>query len=77
MTISLIGFAVLLGLIFLGVPLGFALLAVGLVGFAWIRADMVGQALVSRGEAGLVLNARAVNGALVMAGQQMFDQVTS
>lgn len=77
MTVSLIGFAVLLGLIFLGVPLGFALIAVGLVGFAYVRADMVGQALVSWGDAGLALNARAVNGALVMAGQQMFDQVTN
>jgi C4-dicarboxylate transporter, DctM subunit len=77
MTISLIGFAVLLGLIFLGVPLGFALIFVGLVGFAWVRADMVGQALVTWGDGGLALNARAVNGALVMAGQQMYDQVTS
>lgn len=77
MTISLIGFAVLLLLIFLGVPLGFALIFVGLVGFAWVRADMVGQALVTWGDGGLALNARAVNGALVMAGQQMYDQVTS
>jgi C4-dicarboxylate transporter, DctM subunit len=77
MTVSLIGFAILLGLIFLGVPLGFALILVGLVGFAWVRADMVGQALVSWGDAGLALNARAVNGALVMAGQQMYDQVTN
>ena len=77
MTVSLIGFAVLLALIFFGVPLGFALIAVGLVGFAWVRADMVGQALLTWGEGGLALNARAVNGALVMAGQQMFDQVTN
>ncbi|MDX5356403.1 MAG: TRAP transporter large permease [Rhodobacterales bacterium] len=77
MTISLIGFAVLLGLIFLGVPLGFALIFVGLVGFAVVRADMVGQALVTWGGAGLSLNARAVNGALVMAGQQMHDQVSN
>lgn len=77
MTISLIGFAVLLGLIFLGVPLGFALIFVGLVGFAVVRADMVGQALVTWGGAGLALNARAVNGALVMAGQQMHDQVSN
>ena len=77
MTISLVGFAVLLGLIFFGVPLGFALILVGLVGFAIVRADMVGQALMTWGDAGLALNARAVNGALVMAGQQMYDQVTS
>ena len=77
MTVSLIGFVVLLGLIFLGVPLGFALIFVGLVGFAFVRADMVGQALVTWGDAGLALNARAVNGALVMAGQQMYDQVSN
>ncbi|MEZ5796650.1 MAG: TRAP transporter large permease [Paracoccaceae bacterium] len=76
MITSIIGFAVLLVLIFLGVPLGFALMFVGLVGFAWVRADMVGQALVSWGDAGLELNMRAVNGALVMTGQQMYDQVT-
>jgi tripartite ATP-independent transporter DctM subunit len=49
---------------------------VGLVGFAYVRADMVGQALVSWGEAGLEFNLRAINGALVMTGQQMYDQVT-
>jgi len=77
MIVSLIGFAVLLALIFLGVPLGFALILVGLVGFAYVRADMVGQALVSWGDAGLEFNARAINGALVMTGQQMYDQVTA
>jgi tripartite ATP-independent transporter DctM subunit len=49
---------------------------VGLVGFAYVRADMVGQALISWGEAGLEFNFRAINGALVMTGQQMYDQVT-
>lgn len=77
MTISLIGFGVLLVAIFAGVPLGFALMFVGLVGFAYVRADMVGQALISWGDAGLALNFRAINGALVMTGQQMYDQVTS
>jgi C4-dicarboxylate transporter DctM subunit len=76
MIISIIGFAALLVLIFLGVPLGFALMFVGLIGFAYVRADMVGQALISWGEAGLEFNARAINGALVMTGQQMYDQVT-
>jgi tripartite ATP-independent transporter DctM subunit len=76
MIVSLIGFAVMLLLIFLGVPLGFALMFVGLVGFAYVRADMVGQALISWGEAGLEFNMRAINGALVMTGQQMYDQVT-
>lgn len=77
MIISLIGFAALLALIFLGVPLGFALMFVGLIGFAYVRADMVGQALISWGDAGLEFNMRAINGALVMTGQQMFDQVTA
>ena len=76
MIVSLIGFAVMLVLIFSGVPLGFALMIVGLVGFAYVRADMVGQALISWGEAGLEFNTRAINGALVMTGQQMYDQVT-
>lgn len=77
MIISLIGFAAPLALIFLGVPLGFALMFVGLAGFAYVRADMVGQALISWGEAGMEVNMRAINGALVMTGQQMFDQVTA
>jgi len=43
MIISLIGFAALLALIFLGVPLGFALMFVGLIGFAYVRADIGGS----------------------------------
>lgn len=77
MGISLVRFAVLLAMIFVGVPLGFALILVGLVGFAFVRADLVGQALISWGGAGLEFNARAVNGALALVGQQMYDQVTS
>lgn len=77
MTLSLIGFAVLLGLSFLGVPLGFALILTGVVGFAWARADLVGQTLVSIGDAGLELNMRAVNAALSMSGQQIFDVASS
>ncbi|WBU59281.1 TRAP transporter large permease [Paracoccus albus] len=77
MTLSLIGFAVLLALCFFGVPLGFALILTGVAGFAWARADMVGQALVSFGDGGLELNMRAVNAALSMSGQQMFDVASS
>ncbi|MCW1933768.1 TRAP transporter large permease [Pararhodobacter zhoushanensis] len=77
MIVSLIGFAVLLLMIFVGVPLGFALMFVGVIGFAYVRADMVGQALMSWGDGGLVFNMRAINGALVMTGQQMYDQVAS
>ncbi|WP_127110865.1 TRAP transporter large permease [Pararhodobacter zhoushanensis] len=77
MIVSLIGFAVLLLMIFVGVPLGFALMFVGVIGFAYVRADMVGQALLSWGDGGLEFNMRAINGALVMTGQQMYDQVAS
>ncbi len=37
MTLALIGFASVLALAFIGVPLGFAMLGVGFVGFAYIR----------------------------------------
>lgn len=37
MTLSLIGFAILLGIAFLGFPLGFVMMAVGFFGFAYIR----------------------------------------
>jgi len=77
MIASLVGFVILLAIVFAGVPLGFALIIVGVAGFAWVRADMVGQALISWGEAGLVLNWRASNAAMAMAGQQMFDVATS
>ncbi|MFV0382768.1 TRAP transporter large permease [Paracoccus sp. (in: a-proteobacteria)] len=77
MTLSLIGFAVLLAMAFLGVPLGLSLIAVGVIGFAWARADMVNQALFSWGDAGFEINARAFNAAYAMAGQQMFDVATS
>ncbi len=77
MTLSLIGFVVLLALSFLGVPLGFALILTGVAGFAWARADLVGQTLISVGDAGLEVNTRAINAALSMSGQQMFDVASS
>jgi tripartite ATP-independent transporter DctM subunit len=77
MTLSLIGFAVLLLMAFAGVPLGMALIIVGVAGFAIARADMVGQALIWWGDGGLEYNARAVNAAVSMAGQQMFDVSTN
>ena len=46
MILSLIGFAVLLLLAFIGIPLGFALILVGTLGFAIARADLIGQALI-------------------------------
>ncbi|GLT10954.1 C4-dicarboxylate ABC transporter permease [Sulfitobacter porphyrae] len=77
MILSLIGFVVLLALAFVGVPLGFSLILVGVVGFAIARADMVGQALIWWGDGGLEVNARAFNAAFSMAGQQMFDVSTN
>ena len=48
---SIIGFGALFALAFLGVPLGFALLIVGLIGFAFLRGltpavAMSGQQIV-------------------------------
>jgi len=77
MILSLIGFAVLLALSFAGVPLGFALIIVGVAGFAWARADLTGSSLISWGEAGFEVNQRALNAAFSMAGQQTFDVATT
>ena len=77
MTLSLIGFAVLLGMAFVGVPLGFALIIVGVIGFAWARADLTGASLISWGDAGFEVNQRALNAAYSMAGQQIFDVATT
>lgn len=77
MILSLYGFAALLALCFMGIPLGFALIITGLAGFAWARADMVGQTLIMAGDAGWELNMRAINAALSMSGQQMFDVASS
>lgn len=51
MTASFIGFAVLLGIAFLGFPLGFSMMMVGFVGFAMLRGwdpafEMVGQQII-------------------------------
>lgn len=77
MIVSLIGFVVLLTMSFAGVPLGFSLVIVGVIGFAWARADLTGQALLSWGETGLDVNMRALNAAFSMAGQQTFDVATT
>lgn len=60
MLVSLAGFAVLLAIAFLGLPLGFSMMLVGFVGFASIRG--VGPALetVSQQILGLALNANFV-----------------
>lgn len=48
MTTALIGFAVVLALGFIGVPLGVAMLATGLAGFAWLRGLEPALALLSQ-----------------------------
>ena len=45
MTLSLVGFAILMFIAFLGFPLGFAMMLVGFVGFAIVRGT--GPALVT------------------------------
>ena len=60
MTLSLIGFAALLVIAFLGFPLGFSMMLVGFVGFAYVRG--MGPALesVSQQILDLALNANFV-----------------
>ncbi len=47
MTISLLAFAVLLGLSFVGIPLAYATLAVGFFGFWYVRGDFFGAVILS------------------------------
>jgi len=44
---SLVGFAAILGLSFLGIPLAYATLAVGFVGFWYVRGDINGAIILS------------------------------
>ena len=74
---SAIGFAAVLLLALLGVPLGLALILVGVIGFAAIRADMVGQALIAIGHGGIAVDWVNLSAGLTMAGQQMFDVSTN
>ena len=48
MEVSLIGFAVLLFIVFLGLPLGFAMMLVGVAGFAFVRNLNGGLAMSSQ-----------------------------
>lgn len=77
MIISAVGFASVLALAFAGVPLGIALLLVGIVGFAVARASLLGQPLVSVREAGLSVDWMQFNAAFVTTGQQIFDAATN
>jgi tripartite ATP-independent transporter DctM subunit len=74
---STIGFAVVLALALAGVPLGFALILVGAVGFAMLRSAMVGGSLVRFSDSGLTVDWTSLSGGLAMAGQQMFDVSTN
>ena len=56
MQAAAIGFVTVLVLALAGIPLGFALILVGIVGFAAMRAGMVGGALVQFGGAGLSID---------------------
>ncbi len=60
MVISLIGFAILLGIAFFGLPLGFSMMLVGFVGFAFIRGMGPALETVSQQILGLALNANFV-----------------
>jgi tripartite ATP-independent transporter DctM subunit len=74
---AIIGFAVVLALALAGIPLGFALILVGIVGFAAMRSGMVGKALIQLDGAGLSVDWPSLSAGLAMAGQQMFDISTN
>jgi len=56
MTASLIGTAALLGLLFTGVPLGFAMLVVGFVGYVLLRNSIAAMEMVSQQILEIALN---------------------
>ena len=60
MVLSLIGFAVLLAIAFFGFPLGFSMMFVGFVGFAYIRGTIPALEMVSQQILDLALNANFV-----------------
>jgi len=77
MLASSFGFGAVLLLALLGVPLGFSLILVGIIGFAALRAAMVGQSLIAIGHGGLSIDWTSLSAGLTMAGQQMFDISTN
>jgi tripartite ATP-independent transporter DctM subunit len=77
MVTSIIGFAIVLALALAGAPLGFVLILVGAIGFAFVRSTMVGGALIGWGAAGPTIDWASLSGGLAMAGQQMFDVSTN
>jgi C4-dicarboxylate transporter DctM subunit len=77
MLASSIGIVLTLALALLGVPLGFTLILVGVVGFSILRADMIGHALIGFGPGGLTIDWSSLAAGLTMAGQQIFDISTN
>ena len=77
MLASAIGFGVVLFLALAGVPLGLSLILTGVVGFAAVRSDTMGQSLIGLADSGLSIEWSSLSAALTMAGQQMFDISTS
>jgi C4-dicarboxylate transporter, DctM subunit len=72
-----IGFAVVLALALVGIPLGFALILVGVAGFAAMRSGMVGKTLIALDGSGVSVDWTSLSAGLAMAGQQMFDISTN
>lgn len=72
-----IGFVIVLALALVGIPLGFALILVGIVGFAAMRSGMVGKSLIALDGFGLSVDWTSLSAGLAMAGQQMFDISTN
>ncbi|MDP4593689.1 MAG: TRAP transporter large permease [Beijerinckiaceae bacterium] len=77
MLASSIGFAAVLVLALTGVPLGFSMLLVGSVGFAILRSNMVGEALIGFKAGALHIDWDNLVAGFAMAGQQMFDVSTN
>jgi tripartite ATP-independent transporter DctM subunit len=77
MQAAIIGFAVVLALALAGIPLGFALILVGILGFAAMRSGMVGKSLIQFDGAGLSIDWPSLSAGFAMAGQQMFDISTN
>ncbi len=77
MLVSSLGFGAVLLLALLGVPLGFSLILVGIIGFAALRSAMVGQSLIATSHGWLSIDWPSLSAGLTMAGQQMFDISTN
>lgn len=77
MLASALGFAAVLVLALTGVPLGFSMLLIGAIGFAILRSNMVGQALVGFKDGSFAVDWDNLAAGFAMAGQQMFDVSTN